>query len=268
MSKLAEGEKALFAELRRQQIAQMVQQSGKVTVENLSSHFQVSPPTIRNDLTELERLGLLQRTHGGAISRNFSGYELTSQQKSAKNVVQKQAIAQAALNYIHPGDVIALDTGTTTLELAKLLGNIRDLTVITYDITIASTLEAYDNITVILLGGTLRHHFHCTTGNAVLEALNSLYIDTAFLATNGMSLQRGFSAHKTEIADIKQKMIASSGKIVLLADSTKIGTEAFVSFAPLSESNVIITDHQADPSFVKDAASLGIEVIQAGPKNL
>ena len=260
---MAETSKVMFAELRRQEIVQQVQKLGKITVEELCALFSVSPATIRNDLTELEKQGALQRTHGGAICRNPAGYELTTQEKAVKNVKQKQAIAERALEFIRPGDVIALDTGTTTYELAKLLNTVPNLTVITNDLRISAVLEQYPDVTVIVLGGMVRHRFHCTYGSSVMDALNSLYIDTAFIATNGFSLRRGLSTPRIEMADIKNKMIRVSGRVILMADSTKAETEAFTSFAPLKDVDILVTDAGIDDAFAESLGELGVEVIKA-----
>lgn len=260
---MADMQKIMFAELRRKEIAKLVQEKGTVTVEDLCAMYSVSAATIRNDLTELERVGALQRTHGGAIGHSFVNYEPTSQEKEIKNVVQKQAIARKALEFIHPGDVIVLDTGTTTYELAKLVGQIANLTVITNDLKIASLLEQFNTITVILLGGTVRHKFHCTYGTSVVNALDALYVDTAFLATNGLSLRRGLSTPSMEIAEIKRKIISISDQVILLADSSKQGKESFASFAQLEEVNTLITDQETAESFVSELQTMGVDVQRA-----
>lgn len=260
---MADTSKVMFAELRRQEIVRHVQKHGKATVEDLCQMFSVSPATIRNDLTELENQGRLQRTHGGAIYRNPAGYELTTLEKAVKNVKQKEAIARRALDLIHPGDVIALDSGTTTYELAKLLHTVPNLTVITNDLRICAVLEPYPEITVIMLGGMVRHNFHCTYGSTALDTLDSFYIDTAFVATNGFSVERGLSTPRIEMAEIKHKMIRVAGRAVLMADSTKAGKEAFVSVSPLEEIDVLITDSAMDREFAASLSELGLEVIVA-----
>lgn len=260
---MADMQKIMFAELRRKEIAKLVQEKGTVTVEDLCAMYSVSAATIRNDLTELERVGALQRTHGGAIGHSFVNYEPTSQEKEIKNVVQKQAIARKAMEYIHPGDVIVLDTGTTTYELAKLVGKIANLTVITNDLKIACLLEQSNTITVILLGGTVRHQFHCTYGTSVVNALDALYVNTAFLATNGLSLRRGLSTPSMEIAEIKRKIISISDQVILLADSSKQGQESFASFAQLEEVNTLITDMETEEPFVLELQALGVDVQRA-----
>ena len=164
------------------------------------------------------------------------------------------------MEHIRPGNVIALDSGTTTFELAKLLENIPNLTIITNDLKIATLLEQNENSTVILLGGMLRPKFHCTIGSSVLNALDTLYIDTAFLGTNGLSLRRGLSTPRIETADIKRKMISIAGNVIVLTDSSKVNNEAFASFASLSDINTLITDDAMDAGFVADMKALGVDV--------
>ncbi|MEG2022343.1 MAG: DeoR/GlpR family DNA-binding transcription regulator, partial [Oscillospiraceae bacterium] len=144
----------MFAELRKQEIVNIVQAGGKTTVGELCAHFSVSPATIRNDLSELEQIGSLKRTHGGAICNdNAANYEPTSCEKEVQNVDSKKAIAMAAIKFVHQGDIIALDTGTTTLEFAMRLATLSGLTIITTDLKIATYLEQNSDHTVILIGG-------------------------------------------------------------------------------------------------------------------
>ena len=114
------GEDGMFAEERKHMIVDLVNKNIKTTVNNLCEEFSVSPATIRNDLRELEEAGLLKRTHGGAISNIKANYEPNAYQKEIEHVNEKKAIAKRAAQYVHEGDTIALDTGTTTFELAKL----------------------------------------------------------------------------------------------------------------------------------------------------
>ena len=118
-------------------IVELINKEIKTTVANLCEKFSVSPATIRNDLRELELAGLLKRTHGGAISNRKASFELNSYQKEVENLEKKAAVAKAAIQYVQDGDIIAIDTGTTTLELAKLLVGRRNITVVTNDLEIA-----------------------------------------------------------------------------------------------------------------------------------
>ncbi len=258
---------AIFAELRQQEIVNIVNSNGRATVNELCKHFSVSPATIRTDLNELERLGTLKRTHGGAISNNsILNYEPTSQEKEEQYVTQKKAIANAALAYVKPGDTIAIDTGTTTLTFAKAIVSIPNLTVVTNDLLIAMFLEQSSNTTVILLGGYVRQHFHCTIGQSVVDALTPLHIDTAFIATNGISAECGLSTPNMEMANIKREMIKCSKNIVLLVDSSKIGKNALIMFATFDKVDVIITDDGADGGFVSTVEESNVKVVFAKPE--
>ena len=255
---------AIFAELRKQEIVSMVNANGLATVNELCSHFSVSPATIRTDLNELEHMGILKRTHGGAISNSsISSYEPTSQEKEEQYVSQKNAIALAALALVKPGDTIVLDTGTTTLAFAKAIINVPNLTVVTNDLLIAIFLEQNSNVTVILLGGYVRKNFHCTIGQSVVDAISPLHIDTAFLATNGISAERGLSTPHMETANIKRELIKSSQTVVALVDSSKIGKNALTLFAPFENLDVLITDDGADDAFAKAVEEKGVRVIRA-----
>lgn len=258
---------AIFAELRKQEIVDRVNSNGRATVNELCDYFNVSPATIRTDLNELEHMGTLKRTHGGAISNNsISNYEPTSLEKEEQHVSQKKAIALAALDFVKPGDTIAVDTGTTTMCFAKALASIPDVTVITNDFLVAMYLEQSENTTVIFLGGYIRKRFHCTIGQSVVDAIAPMHIDTTFLATNAISAERGLSTPNMEIANIKREMIKNSQNVVLLVDSSKIGKNALALFATLDEMDVIITDEGADKEFVNAVEGNNVKVIRVKPE--
>lgn len=255
-------ENAVFVEVRRKEIINTVNKYGQVTVKELCDQFDVSPATIRTDLAELEAEHRLKRTHGGAIRYdNQSEHEPTSYEKIDKFVNRKKSIARAAVDYICPGDIIILDTGTTILELAKLIVNIENLTVVTNDLVIASYLEANSDVTVILIGGTVRKYFHCTIGECVIDALDDLRVDTLFLATNGVDIERGLSTPNMEMARIKNKLIQISSKTILLADSSKIGDNTLAVFGKMEDVDIMVTDSCVEESFLQSAKDKNINVI-------
>lgn len=253
---------AVFAEVRRRELVDFINRAKKVTVSELCSHFDVSAATIRVDLTELEKANLLKRVHGGALSiSDVAEPELTSKEKSGLHSAQKRAIAQLARGLIVPGSTIALDTGTTTLELAKQLADLPELTILTNDIKIALYLEEYSSHTVIFLGGTIRKHFHCTVGQMVTDSLEAIHIDTFFVATNAINLEWGLSTPSIDIANVKSKLIRNARRTVLLADSSKIGKDSLARFATIREIDTFITDSNADPSFLESIRQTGVDVI-------
>jgi DeoR family fructose operon transcriptional repressor len=251
-------------EIRRQNAVELVNTFGSMTVAGLCRQLKVSPATVRNDLAELERAGALKRAHGGAISVNNAGYEPNTNQKEVFHVKEKQEIARAAVGYICPGDAIALDTGTTTFELAKLLGGIEGLTVVTNDLQIAVWLEGNTAVQIILAGGYVRRGFNCTTGQAVLDILSTLHVDKVFAAANGVSLKNGLSTPNMETAVVKKQLLRSADQVFLLADSSKAGKNAFVSFAPLSQVEFWITDSKMDEGFAQEVRQTGVKLVQAG----
>ena len=251
----------MFAEVRLQKICALLQQKGEVSVAELCESLCVSAATVRSDLSRLEAQNMLKRTHGGAIPMSGARKELTTSEKSTQNIAAKMAIAQKALDFLQPATAVALDTGTTTMELAKRMQPLRDLTVITNDAAIALCLERADAIDTLLLGGVMRKQFHCTVGNSVIQMLDQLHIDTLFLATNGFHLPYGLSTPSIEMANIKRKLIEISSRVVLLADKSKLNTNSLVHFASLSELDVIISDADLEETLKKTPGGEHIQFV-------
>lgn len=252
----------MFAEERRVKIVDIVNERRKVTVAQLCELLGVSSATIRMDLRELHRAGALTRTHGGAIQKVKTGFELNSRQRVIQHLVEKQQIAQAALMLIDDGDKIILDTGTTTVELANLLHNKSNLTVITNDIEIASILEDIDSLEVIVMGGILRKRFHCTINLQGRETYSGLTADKAFLGVNSLSLTKGAMTPDIRQAETKKAMIEMAHRIILLCDSSKIDKVSFAQFATTQQIDVIITD-AIDKDLRSAFEEKGVEILIA-----
>ena len=240
-----QSEHPLFAEERKGQILELLRQKSKLLVPELCDYFDVSPATIRNDLRDLENERKLKRTHGGAISLEKTSFELDSRQ-----------IAACAAKLIEDGDTIILDTGTTTLELAKCLSAKRDLTIVLNDIEIASLLEESTQANLILIGGTLRHGFHCTVGPMAVSYLSELNVDKVFLSSNAVSLDRGFTTPDFNQAEVKKTMIQVASEVIMLSDSSKFGKLSFTQFAALSDIDKLITDKGIDPQAAEQLRQL------------
>lgn len=232
----------LFSEERRTRILELIRERKKLTVNELCELLNVSPATVRGDLRDLDREGLLVRTHGGAIEKTRAGFEQISSKRSTVNLAAKQAIAAAAERFVEEGDTIVLDTGTTTMELAKRLSAISRLTVVTNDLEIARVLEDAPGADVVLLGGSLRKGYHCTVGPAGMQMTSELRVDKAFIATNSLSPEAGATTPNIQQAETKKAMIAIARKVILLCDSGKIGKESFARFADLQQIDVLVTD--------------------------
>lgn len=246
----------LFAEERRQQILLLLEQNDKLLVPELCEIFQVSPATIRNDLNILADNHQIQRTHGGAIPIKKTAFEPTNQDKSITHPEKKSRIASCAFDMIEDGDTLAIDAGTTTLELARLLNRKQNLTVVINDLAIASVLEEYKNVNVVVLGGMLRHGFQCTVGPLTLSSLSSINVDKAFIATNAFSFEKGFTTPDFNQSEVKKAMMNSASKTIMLCDSSKIGKVNFIEFATLSSFDDFITDTNITPDNKKKLEEL------------
>lgn len=247
-----------FPEERKRKILEILNEQKKIVVPELCRYFNISPATIRNDLHELEQSGMLKRTHGGAILD-----QQVMQEKhfvlEVEHLAEKRAIAAEALKAVHDGDALAIDTGTTTMELAKLISAKKNLTIVVNDILLAQRLEANTDATVVLIGGILRKGLHSTVGPMAVQDLKSITVDKAFIATNGLTL-KGLSTPDMHQGETKKTMISIAHEVILLADSSKLGASSFSTFAKPEEVDRLIIDDKADPGTLNSFADLGISV--------
>lgn len=251
----------MFAQERQGQILEMLRQNKRVSNTELIKKFGVSGTTIRIDLTELEQKGLLKRTHGGAILKEdpVFGEDSISSRKE-KNKGAKELIAQKARKEIRDGDTILLDSGTTALELAQLLYDVRELTVITNDLQIALRLQKCPEIHLILLGGRVRTSFECTVGGMGIRSLGELSVDKVFMTTNALSIQKGATTPNLDNAEIKREMMKIGNRRYLLCDSSKIGTKTVCSFAKINEFDIVISDDDIEPEARECISNQGVIV--------
>ncbi|GAA2408895.1 DeoR/GlpR family DNA-binding transcription regulator [Actinomadura vinacea] len=257
------GEPTMYAEERQQAILARARADGRVDVVALSEEFAVTTETIRRDLTVLERAGTLRRVHGGAIPVERLGFEPALAARDAVLTEEKERIAKAALAELPDEGSVIIDAGTTTARLVQLLPGDRELTVIVNSPPHATALAARANLTVIMLGGRVRARTLATVDDWVLRPLADLWVDVAFMATNGCSAAHGLTTSDQAEAAVKRAMIASSRRRVLLTDRTKIGNDNLVRFAALSEIDVLITDTGLDTEVAAELAAAGPEVVRA-----
>ena len=250
----------MFAEERKLKILDRLNQNKKVTVTELVHLFKVSSATVRSDLRELNDKGQIIRTHGGAIIETGAGFEPDTEQKRDLDLAAKQQIAGIAIDLVNNGDTVIFDTGTTTLELAKLLNQRHRITAVTNDFEITRVLEDMNSISVVMLGGELRKNFHCTVGAAGIKMLAQLSVDKAFMGTNSLSISKGASTPNIQQAEIKKAMIASAKKVILLCSNSKLGRDSFAHFASLDQIDSLIIDKlDVDEKF--EFEERGVEVL-------
>lgn len=246
----------MFAEERKNKIVELINKQGKIVVPELCDIFGVSASTIRNDLKELETSGLIKRTHGGAISQSKVGRELLPTLSGGRMVEQKMKIAKFANSLVEDGDIIAISSGTTIFEFVKTLINKRNLTIILNDIQIAAWLEENTDFQIVILGGMLRNKYHILASPIKSELLELMNIDKTFISVNGIHITKGITTPDLETAMNYKRMIETSVKTYVLADSSKIGMVTFAKIMDISSASMIITDAGIEKEDIEAISSL------------
>ena len=249
---------------RHSRIVEQVRGAGRVLVTELAERFDVTPETIRRDLTALDRCGSLRKVHGGAIPAPALP-ETGVTQREQVNTSAKQAIARAALEWLgpEPGTTLLVDAGTTTGAFARLLPTESNLTIITNSVLTAASLAAAGQTRVRILGGQLRGLTEAAVGPEAVEALATLRVDVAVLGANGLSAAHGLSTPDPDEATVKRAMVRSARQVVALVDSSKIGQEHLVSFASLDDIDLLVTDVELPPALTEQLATTETEVLVA-----
>jgi DeoR family fructose operon transcriptional repressor len=253
----------VYAEERQSQVLELARAEGRVEVGALSERFAVTPETVRRDLTALERRGLLRRVHGGAIPVERLGFEPPVADRQSVLAGEKERIAKAALAEVPVEGAVLLDAGTTTLQLAEALPSDRELTVVTNGPQAALLLAARPNLTVHLVGGRLRSRTLAVVDDAATAFLQDLFVDVAFVGTNGLSVARGLTTSDRAEAATKAAMIRAARRTVVLADHTKIGADGFVRFGRLEDVDVVITDSGLAEELADEVEAAGPRVVRA-----
>jgi DeoR family fructose operon transcriptional repressor len=253
----------MFAEERHQKILLRARADGRVDVASLSEELAVTPETIRRDLSMLERAGHVRRVHGGAILLERFGFEPTLSARSQTFTAEKERIAKAALEELPEAGAILLDAGTTTRQLAGLIPIDRELLVVVNSPAIAMALVDRPNLTVMMLGGRVRQRTLAVVDEWATRLLENVRVDVAFMATNGISVERGLTTPDPAEGLVKRSMMAASRRAVLLADHSKIGNDYFATFGQISDIDVFITDSGADRDLLEELVDAGPRVVLA-----
>ena len=251
---------------RRQQILHSLVEHGNVQVGELVERFGVSAVTIRADLSHLESQGLAMRNHGGAALLRTPPQEHDIHEKDALNLPLKNAIGMHAAQRVKPGDNIIIDSGSTTMTLARHLRAHRDITVMTNGLNIAWELANAPGVEVLLTGGLLRKQSLSLQGSQAESSLNTYSFDTLFLGVDGLDLQFGLTTHDEAEARLNHRMVERARRIVVLTDASKFGRVSLHRIARLEEVHTVITDAGIGDEYREGLQRLGIEleVIDAG----
>ncbi|HVT68700.1 MAG TPA: DeoR/GlpR family DNA-binding transcription regulator [Trebonia sp.] len=235
------GTSRLKASQRREQIKRLTSVQGLVNVEQLAESFDVTPSTIRRDLSLLTERGELARTYGGAIATG-GGREATLGQRATMATGQKEHIARLAATFVADGETLILDAGTTTGRLARRLRERDGLTVITNGMTALAELADAEKVNVVCLGGDLRHISQGFVGPMTELTLSRLTADRAFLGADSLDARLGICEASPVQTRLKELMMAHADHVYVLADSSKLGRAAFDAWAPIERPWTLITD--------------------------
>lgn len=249
----------LFAQQRYEIILDELQASGRVELAALARSLDVSGETVRKDLAALERQGRLQRVHGGAVQASSLTIEPPVATRT-QHRAQKSAIAQAALAHVPDSGAILLDAGSTTSALADLLPRNRPLTIYTNALAIAMSLSDRPNLAVRTLGGQLRSQTMAVVGTTAVDMLKRINVDVAFLGTNGMSLERGFTTPDPAEAAVKTAMLQAAARRIMLADASKFGLVSQCQHCDFDDVDLLITDTQLPQEAIMAISRRGVEV--------
>ena len=255
----------MYPEERQQAIAATVMSQGRASVADLAQAYDVTTETVRRDLAVLDRAGLLRRVHGGAVPvRALHLVEPSVDERESTRAGHKHAIASAAADFIpQSGATVLFDAGTTTARVAALLPPDRELLIVTNSVPIAARLASLTSVSLQLLGGQVRGLTQATVGERAVGMLESLRVDIAFIGTNGISVRHGLSTPDPGEAAVKRAMVACANFVVVVADSSKIGREEFVSFAPIDRVDVLVTDSEITPEDRAELTKHGVDVVVA-----
>jgi len=223
---------------RHDAIVRLLHKNGEVKIAELQNLFSVTGMTLRRDLEKLEQQGALKRTYGGAI---LAASEVALPERATVHIREKERIGQAAAKLVMPGDSIFIDSGSTTLQIARALPDKAPVTVVTNAIHIAAVLSE-KKISTIVIGGVLLDTTNAMAGTTAVESIAKLAFDKVFLGTTGLGFLHGFSNSNMLEADIKRAAIRQAKQACIVMDHAKFGQNALFSFAALHEAHAIITD--------------------------
>lgn len=247
---------------RLKQIMELLQKEKIADVRQLSDMLDVTPKTVRLDLEKLEKTGLLQRVHGGAVlsKQPPSSYPCAAHRQ--QNLAEKTRIAWKALSLIQENEVILLDDGSTSLELAKLLGEFR-VTVLTNDIFIINELLYKDNVTLYVIGGSLKRdgESYVINGEDAIQFIKKYRVSKLFLGTSTIDLDNGLMIFYYGDRSTKRAFMAAADEVICMVDSSKFGHTAFTRVAGVEEIDTIITDPALPDGVAEKYREQGIRMI-------
>jgi DeoR/GlpR family transcriptional regulator of sugar metabolism len=258
----------MFAIERRNNIIALLNEKRSLLVQEMAANLCVTEETIRRDLKELEGLGLLIRTHGGAVLVDESKAEVSLALREGINIAGKDLIGKAAARMVNDGDTIILDASTSALFVAKHLKDKQAITVITNAEKVVFELSGLDEVTIISTGGTLRHKSLSYVGRAAEDALSKYYANKVFFSCKGLALNRGLTDSNEQEAEIRRTMMKNSEQTIFLCDYTKFGKVGYVNTASFEDIDMILVDQPLPEGWQFQIEKLGVKILILGESSV
>lgn len=251
-------------EERRRTVLDWIRSEGHGDVTDLAARLQVAAETVRRDLQVLEDHGLVRRTHGGALPTEGARFESNLMDRSSQLVPEKRRIAEAAIQHMDGAETVYLDEGSTQHMIAEELIKLdQPLTVITPSLSAAAVLASAESMSVLLLGGRVRHRTLGTVDHWAIDMLSDLVVDLAILGANGISVKHGLTTPDPTVCAVKSKAVEVSKRRLFTGVSTKFGVTSFCKFADVAKFETLITDRGLSSHEAARYRALGPQVIRA-----
>jgi len=250
----------ILKENRIQELKNYIMANERASLDDLCTLFNVSKNTMRRDINELEKQAIIKKVYGGIVLNDKKTTE-PFESREEKNITSKQIIAKLASQFVQDGDIIYIDSGTTTMHMIPHLAEIRNLTIITNNLNVIMGSLPYPNLNVLCTGGVL---FRTTNSFVDMDAVNSLKkfnISKAFMASTGISITKGITNSSSFEYDIKRYMVENCDTVIVLADDTKLGRVSLTTYCELKDIHVFITNELPGSEFVDFFESNNIRLI-------
>lgn len=247
-------------ENRIQELKNYIISNERASLDDLCTLFNVSKNTMRRDINELEKQSIIKKVYGGIVLNDKKTTE-PFESREEKNITSKQVIAKLASQFVQDGDIIYIDSGTTTMHMIPHLAEVRNLTIITNNLNVIMGSLPYPNLNVLCTGGVL---FRTTNSFVDMDAVNSLKkfnISKAFMASTGISITKGITNSSSFEYDIKRYMVEHCDTVIVLADATKLGRVSLTTYCELKDIHVFITNELPGVEFVDFFESNNIQLI-------
>ena len=259
----------MIAKERQNKILEILYKNGMIKITEIVRMFAVSSETARRDLESIQDLGIAKRIHGGAVLLEDSGWkgELISDESKSRwerqhGRIERDAIGKKAAEFIHEGESVCLDVGTTVHEISKHMTHMKNVTVVTNSIAVMTELAGTD-VSLYILGGLVDANEREMKGMLSENAIQFFYVDKAFIGVGGVTFDGGITDFDFQEATFKKKICEHANKVYLVAHSEKFGVNAFSYCCPLNVVDIIITDPMLPKAYADRIREMGIELVYA-----